>query len=230
MRYENVVLGYFVARLNRFLARATLAGRTVDCHIKNTSRLRELLLPGAKVALCPAMSAGRKTAYDLIAVEHNDRWVNIDSQAPNKVFGEWLHSSGYLGELTLLRPECSYGRSRFDYYAEMKGGGCLRRMFIEVKGVTLVEDSVARFPGAPTLRGVKHIQELIASMEEGYEAMMVFVVQRDDVVGMGPNDPMQPAFGEMLRQAASSGVQLLALDCLVTPDSLCIRQCVDVIL
>lgn len=185
MRYENVVLGRFVDRPNRFLARATLADRTVDCHVKNTSRLRELLLPGAEVALCPAPSPVRKTAYDLIAVEHGGCWVNIDSQAPNKVFGEWLPSSGYLGDLSLLRPESTYAHSRFDYYAEVREGAGLRRIFIEVKGVTLVEAGVARFPGAPTLRGVKHIRELIACMEEGYEAMMAFVVQRNDVVAMG---------------------------------------------
>lgn len=226
MKYENVILGRFLDRPNRFLAQVDIDGRAENCHIKNTSRLKELLLPGATVALQGALATGRKTAYDLIAVEHGPRWVNIDSQAPNKVFGEWLLRSQYFGEMQLLRPETTYGHSRFDFYIEAGE----RKIFVEVKGVTLVEDGIARFPGAPTLRGVKHLEELMDCLDDGYEAAIAFVAKRDDVKGVGPNDAMQPAFGETLRRAVKKGVQPLALVCDVGPDSLNIKGFVDMVL
>lgn len=226
MHYENVTLGRFVRRENRFLAQVELGGREVDVHVKNTSRLRELLLPGVAAALQKAGNEQRKTAYDLIAVEHEGRWVNIDSQSPNVVFGEWLREGGYFGEITLLRAESSYGKSRFDYYFEAEG----RKFYAEVKGVTLLEEGVACFPGAPTLRGVKHMDELRACLAEGYEAVAAFVITRDDASALTPNDAMQPAFGAALRRAAAAGVQTLAIDCTVTADSLTARDFVKVIL
>lgn len=226
MIYENIILGKFISRPNRFIAHVEIGGAPTPCHVKNTSRLRELLLPGTAVSVQRADAPGRKTQYDLIAVEHEGRWVNIDSQAPNKVFGEWLLYSGYYGDGAIIRPETVYGKSRFDYYIEAGG----RRIFVEVKGVTLVEDGMARFPGAPTLRGVKHVQELAQCIGEGYEAMIVFIVKRDDVTACAPNDELDPAFGKALRAAAGQGVQVMALDCEVAPDSLMIRDFVKVIL
>lgn len=224
MKYENIVLGRFIRRPNRFVAEVTLEGETRLCHVKNTSRLRELLLPGAVVSLQRAKAPGRKTALDLIAVEHSGRWVNIDSQAPNKVFGEWVAASGYFGSPALVRAEVARGRSRLDYYIEAGE----RKIFIEVKGVTLVEAGIARFPGAPTARGVKHLDELTACLAAGYEAMMVFIVKRGDAAACAPNDDLDPAFGAAVRVAAAKGVRLLALDCTVTPDSLAVRDFVKV--
>ena len=226
MHYKDVVLGHFIRRENRFLAQVELAGQEVDVHVKNTSRLKELLLPGVAAALQKAGNSQRKTAYDLIAVEHQGRWVNIDSQAPNVVFGEWLKKGDYFGKITRLQPELRYGNSRFDYYFEADG----RKFYAEVKGVTLLEEGVARFPGAPTLRGVKHMDELRACLAEGWEAVAAFIIARDDARALMPNDAMQPAFGEALRKAAAAGVQVLAIDCAVTADSLTARGFVKVIL
>lgn len=225
MTYGDIVRGRFISRPNRFLAQVEIDGRPQPCHVKNTSRLRELLLPGAAVSVqrAPA-TAQRKTPYDLIAVQHGDIWVNIDSQAPNKVFGEWAARGGYFEEITLLRPEVAYGSSRFDFYIEAAG----KRIFVEVKGVTLVEEGMARFPGAPTLRGAKHLRELALCLGEGYEAMMVFVAKREDVSACGPNDDLDPAFGKELRRAAEQGVQLLGLGCRATPDSLKIDRRIEV--
>lgn len=214
MRYEGVRLGAFLARPNRFLAKVELEGHVEDCHIKNTSRLNELLLPGRPAAVCPAGNPARKTGWDLVAVEHGGRWVNIDSAAPNRLFGEWAEKTGYFGPGALMRAEVRHGASRFDWYVEAEE----RKVFVEVKGVTLVEGGVARFPGAPTLRGLKHLAELQACLGEGYGAMMVFVAKREDAAAVAPNDDMQPAFGAALRAAAKAGVRLLALSCEVGPD------------
>lgn len=226
MRYPNILLGRFIARPNRFIAHVEIEGRVEVCHVKNTSRLRELLLPGAVVSLQRAQASGRKTAYDLIAVEHEGCWVNIDSQAPNKVFREWAVQSGHFGKISLLRPETVHGNSRFDFYLETGG----RHIFIEVKGVTLVEEGIARFPGAPTTRGVKHMQELARCLGEGYEAVVAFVAKRCDVSACAPNDALDPRFGEAIRAAADQGVQVLGLGCAVSPDSLAIDRVLDVFL
>lgn len=226
MRYENIVLGTFLARPNRFLARVELDGRVEDCHIKNTSRLGELLLPGVAAALCPAANPARKTRWDLVAVAHGGRWVNIDSAAPNRIFGEWAAENEFFGSGALLRPEVRHGASRFDWLARAGAKSTL----VEVKGVTLVEGGVARFPGAPTLRGLKHLRELEACLSEGYGAMMVFVAKRDDATAVAPNDAMQPAFGAALRRAAAAGVALLALGCDVGPDSVRAARRLEVVL
>lgn len=226
MTYDDIVPARFLARPNRFLARVEIAGRVEDCHVKNTSRLGELLLPGAELSVQRNAAPHRKTAWDLIAVWHQGRWVNIDSQAPNKVFGAWALASGFFGETPLLRPEVTHGDSRFDWYIETAG----RRIFVEVKGVTLVEDGVACFPGAPTMRGVKHLRQLARCVQEGYEALVAFVVKRDDVVACAPNDGLDPVFGATLRKVTAQGVQTLGLGCDVTANSLVIRRELPVIL
>lgn len=224
MQYQKIHPAVFRARPNRFVAQVELAGETVTCHVKNTGRCRELLVPGARVYLEESGNPNRKTKYDLIAVEKGERLINMDAQAPNQVFGEWARAGRFVPDLTLLRPETKYGASRFDFYWETPG----RRGFVEVKGVTLEEDGVVRFPDAPTLRGVKHLEELIAAKEAGYEAAVCFVVQMGDVRWMEPNDRTHPEFGETLRRAARAGVQVLALDCAVQPDRLDIAGPVEV--
>ena len=151
MQYQKIHPAVFRARPNRFVAQVELAGETVTCHVKNTGRCRELLVPGARVYLEESGNPNRKTKYDLIAVEKGERLINMDAQAPNQGFGEWARAGKWVPDLTLLRPETKYGASRFDFYWEAPG----RRGFVEVKGVTLEEDGVVRFPDAPTLRGVK---------------------------------------------------------------------------
>ena len=167
MKYEKIRPGTFLDRPNRFVAHVELGGTAAVCHVKNTGRCRELLVPGAKVYLEESGNPARKTQYDLIAVEKGTRLINMDSQAPNRVFEEWARGGGFLPELSLLRPETTYRNSRFDFYWESSA----ERGFVEVKGVTLEEDGVVRFPDAPTLRGVKHLQELEEARRAAIDAV-----------------------------------------------------------
>ena len=221
MIYPSVRRGQFLTRPNRFIAHVELDGAPVVCHVKNTGRCRELLVPGHTVWLAEGDSPARKTKYDLIGVEKPTPRgllpVNMDAQAPNRVFGEWAAGGG-LGFLpSLLRPETRFGDSRFDFYWK---NGPERRGFWEIKGVTLEEDGVARFPDAPTLRGVKHLVELIRAREAGYETGVCFVVQMPGMRWVEPNDATHPQFGQALRRAAQAGVRVLALGCRVEPDRL----------
>lgn len=216
MTYANILPGVFLCRPNRFIAHVEIDGRTEICHVKNTGRCQELLLPGARVYVQRATNPARKTKYDLISVYKGDTLVNIDSAAPNSVFREWAQAGGYWGKDLLIKPESRWGASRFDFY--MEAGP--KRIYVEVKGVTLEEKGIACFPDAPTERGVKHLRELISRREAGYDAAIVFVIQMKGVHSFRPNDRMHPAFGLALREAAALGVEVLALDCRVTSDGL----------
>lgn len=214
MNYPNVVPGIFRSRPNRFIAQVDIDGQQETVHVKNTGRCKELLVPGARVYLQDCQSPARKTRYDLIAVEKGDLLINMDSQAPNRVAAEYLPRR--FPDLQLLRPETVYGNSRFDFYLET----AREKWFVEVKGVTLEENGIARFPDAPTLRGTKHMEELIACQQDGYRAMALFILQMPGMRCFCPNDATDPKFSAALRHAAASGVELLAVDCNVTPDSL----------
>ena len=226
MQYGTVIPGRFVARPNRFIAHVETDEGPLVCHVKNTGRCRELLIPGVPVYLERAENPLRKTAYDLIAVEKGSLLINMDAQAPNRVFGEWARSGGFLPDVISVRPEFSYGESRLDFCLETQRGPHL----VEVKGVTLEEHGAAQFPDAPTERGVKHIRELIRAVEAGLDATLFFVVQMEGIQSVAPNDLTHPAFGAALREAADSGVNVLAWDCAVTPDSIAIHRQVPVIL
>lgn len=228
MRYHAVVPGRFLARPNRFIAQVDLNGERVTAHVKNTGRCRELLVPGAAVYLQDwgPEHGGRKTRYDVIAVEKGSLLVNLDAQAPNRVFAEWARGGRFVSGLTLLRPETPWGSSRFDFYWETAE----RRGFTEVKGVTLEQDGHARFPDAPTERGVKHLNELIRVRQAGYAAAVCFVIQMEGMRCFSPNDATHPAFGAALRRAAASGVRVLAVECHVTPETLQITKEVPIFL
>ena len=219
MRYTNIMAGKFLARPNRFIANVEIAGREEIVHVKNTGRCKELLLPGATVYVQHFPEGKRKTKYDLIAVEKQNLLINMDSQAPNKVVQEWLMEQEPFGKITYLKPECKHGDSRFDFYLETEA----KKMFIEVKGVTLEEKGVVMFPDAPTERGVKHVQELCHCLEQGYEAAIVFVVQMSGMRYFTPNRRTHAAFAEALERAEACGVRMLALSCEVTPESLAIN-------
>lgn len=214
MIYRQMRTGIFLERPNRFTARVITDGREVVCHVKNTGRCRELLIPGARVLVQfhpEAAAAGRKTEFSLIAVWKGDTLINMDSQAPNQAAHEWLSSLEGFSE---VRREASFGNSRFDL-AFLKNG---RPGFMEVKGVTLEEDGVARFPDAPTQRGLKHIRELTRMAGEGLEAAVLFVIQMKGVSRFEPNMDTQPEFGLALAEAARAGVLVMAMDCLVSFD------------
>lgn len=216
MQYQAVKKGIFLHRPNRFIAQVEIDGQTETVHVKNTGRCRELLIPGATVYLEESSNPNRKTRFDLIAVEKGDLLINMDAQAPNQVFWEWAESGVFRPELALLRPETTWGKSRFDFYWE--GGG--KRGFVEVKGVTLEVGGLALFPDAPTERGIKHLEELIACRQEGYEAAVCFVIQMAGMSAFAPNERTHPAFGEALRRARDAGVEVLAYGCRVWPDRL----------
>lgn len=217
MEYGTVVPGRFLARPNRFIAHVELDGRTQICHVKNTGRCRELLVPGARVYLEDfGPDTKRKTRYDLIAVEKGSLLINMDSQAPNKAVEEFLRAGGLWESPSLVRPETKWGNSRFDFYLEQGE----RKGFLEVKGVTLEQEGLALFPDAPTQRGVKHLEELTAAAASGFDAYVLFLIQMKGAHTFRPNWELHPQFGQALAQAARAGVNVLAYDCQVTPASM----------
>ncbi len=231
MKYQHIKRGIFLSRPNRFIAYVKVDGREEKVHVKNTGRCRELLREGAAVYLEGTENMDRSTAWDLVAVEKDGRIVNMDSQAPNKAVGEWLLSGGLFQGVTLIRPEMTYGDSRFDFYLEARGeGGDVRKIFMEVKGCTLEEEGVGSFPDAPSERAVKHVRELIRAREAGYEAYLLFVVQMDRVDYVVPNRRTQPEFAEVLLEARRAGVRIIARDCLVREDSMEIKDVLPVYL
>ncbi len=216
MRYNEIVAANFINRENRFVATAEVEGKIHTVHVKNTGRCKELLLPGATVFLERASNPNRRTLFDLVGViksvpDRSPIMINMDSQAPNELAAEWLPKSGLFSENATFRREFTHGNSRFDFF--ITDGD--KKILLEVKGVTLEREGVAYFPDAPTLRGVKHLKELGAALEEGFEAYVLFVIQMKGVTEFRPNDQTHPEFGEALRAAAQKGVKLLAVDCKV---------------
>lgn len=227
MKYKRITQGSFLERPNRFLAYAELAGKREVVHVKNTGRCAELLTPGAVIYVQESDNPERKTKWDLIAVEKGDRLVNMDSQIPNRVVQEWIEAGNLFEDVRLVKPETVYGNSRFDLYVET---GDNRKIFIEIKGVTLEEDGVVRFPDAPSERAVKHLGELMQAVKEGYEAYVFFVIQMKDVRYFTPNRETHPAFCDALKRARAAGVRVLAYDCVVDSDSITIHKEVPVVL
>lgn len=220
MKYSEIKEGVFLERPNRFIAKVLIDEKEETVHVKNTGRCKELLIKGAKVYLSVSDNPLRKTKYDLIAVEKEviggKLLVNMDSQIPNDVTGEWLPVSGLFSENALIKREVKFGNSRFDFYIEDGA----RKAFLEVKGVTLENNGIASFPDAPTERGVKHIGELTECKKSGYESYILFVIQMKGVKAFEPNDITHKAFGDALRNAQKKGVKIIAYDCEVTPDSI----------
>ncbi len=224
MKYSKVIDGRFIERPNRFIALVDIKGSTEPVHVKNTGRCRELLVPGCTVYLSVADNPDRKTKYDLIAVQKGSMLINMDSQIPNDVAEEWLRSGALFSENALIRREVTYGKSRFDFYIE----DGTRKAFLEVKGCTLEKDGVALFPDAPTERGIKHLNELSACLNAGYEAYVLIVIQMKGCKRFMPNDETHKAFGEAMRATADAGVNIIAMDCEVEPDSISISERIPV--
>lgn len=224
MNYKNTLKGTFIERPNRFIAYVDIEGNRETVHVKNTGRCKELLLPGSTVVLDKSDNPDRKTKYDLVSVWKDKLgWVNIDSQAPNKIAGEWLESQGY----SVIKPEYKYGSSRIDFYMEKWVDGRLKRYLMEVKGCTLEIDGVGYFPDAPTERGIKHIKELIKAKKDGYEAMLAFVIQMNGIREVRANYETHPEFGEVLKEAKRSGVCVVMLPCEVTENQIAVQDVQD---
>jgi sugar fermentation stimulation protein len=226
MTYENIHKGIFIARPNRFIAEVIVDDRPQRAHVKNTGRCRELLLEDATVYLQKHDNTNRRTNWSLVGVEKDGRLVNIDSQAPNKVFHEWLREGNLFGDIKCIKPEFTYGNSRFDFFVETIN----EKLLIEVKGVTLEENDVAMFPDAPTERGIKHLLELGHSIKDGFKAYIVFIIQMSGVKYFTPNSRTHQAFADALKDARDNGVQILAFDCQVYDNGFKIKGKVDVVL
>ena len=216
MVYEGIHRAVFLNRPNRFIAEVMLDGRKEIVHVKNTGRLRELLVPGATVFVQEKNQPSRKTRFDLISAVKNGFMVNMDSQSVNQVVEEFIRDGHLFENVRMLRREKTYIDSRFDLYLETDRD----KIFVEVKGVTLENDSIARFPDAPTERGLKHIYELCDCVENGYKACLLFAVQMKGIKGFSPNDETQPEFRHALKTALDKGVMVRAYDCLVTENTL----------
>ncbi len=250
MKYGEIVQGEFLERPNRFIAHVKIDGKKTVVHVKNTGRCRELLQPGVKVFLEKSKNPERKTPFDLVTVEkvtpRGKILVNMDSQAPNKVAAEWIRSNRErFPEITFLKPEYTFGNSRFDFYIEYRGAGKTRaqkarlhKMFLEVKGVTLEYDGSASFPDAPTERGVKHLRELTrilgtrTSADDGtpYECGVLFLVQMKGCHRFGPDEKIHPEFAGALRDARDAGVEIFVVDCKVTPKTVTADKPVPLVL
>ena len=226
MRYEKIITGTFISRPNRFIAYCEINGNIEKCHVKNTGRCRELLVKGAKVFLSVSDNPSRSTKYDVIAVMKGERLINMDSQVPNDVAEEGLSKIPVFHKIKNIRREFAYGDSRIDIMAEDDRN----RYLIEVKGVTLEDNGIVRFPDAPTERGVKHINELVKCIKDNYIPYLLFVIQMDDVLRFEPNRATDPAFADALVLAHEKGVNVLAYTCDVTPDSIELKDPVEVVL
>ncbi len=230
MKYKNVIQGKFISRPNRFIAKVLVDGNEETVHVKNTGRCKEFFIPGARVYLSLAENTERKTKYDLIAAEKKTEngtiLINADSQIPNLCVEEFLYRSELFSDKAIIRREVTYGSSRFDICVKDKN----KTAFIEVKGVTLERNGIAMFPDAPTLRGVKHINELIKAKSEGYDAYIFFVIQMTGITAFTPNSETHPEFSEALKKAYEAGVKILAFECRVTPDSIEITNPVKTVL
>ena len=224
MKYEKILSGVFLRRPNRFIAEIMVHGKVEICHVKNTGRCKEILVPGAEVYVQFCGNSSRKTAFDLIAVRKGELLINIDSQAPNRAVLERIRQGQLFGEIDSVKPECAFGTSRFDFYVETGK----RKIFVEVKGVTLEDSGTACFPDAPTQRGVKHLEGLMDCVSAGYEAYVIFVIQMKGPRVFRPNWETHPAFGETLCRAWKAGVRIKAYDCLITPESIEMDQTVPI--
>lgn len=226
MKYSNMKKGNFLSRPNRFIAHVMIDGREEIVHVKNTGRCKELLVDGSEVYCVRSDNPVRKTAYDLVAVKKGNRIINMDSQAPNYVFRDFVLSGGFIGVPDFVKPEYKWGNSRFDFFINKDG----RNILVEVKGVTLESDGACYFPDAPTERGVKHINELISASAQGFETYLFFVIQMKNVSFFSPNKLTHPEFCDALKKAGERGVNILAYDCVVNIDSIEINERVPVIL
>lgn len=224
MTYKNINKAVFIDWPNRFIARCEINEQVETVHVKNTGRCKELLIPGTTVFLEKFNAQTRKTNYDLISVIKGNRIINIDSQAPNKIFLEWAKSGRFLPDILLIKPEYRFLNSRFDFYIETP----FKKIFIEIKGATLENNGVVMFPDAPTQRGLKHISELIEVKKKGYEAYIIFVIQMENAKYFMPNYITHKAFADKLKECDDNGVNVAAFDTIVTEKSIVLNNEVEV--
>lgn len=211
-------LAAFCRREKRFLVEVQSGRERIWVHCNNSGSMLGLLKPGATVLISPAMGAGRKLLYTLELVQHGSVWVGVNTLVPNRL----LHlawKAGLLPELsdyTHFKPEARCGESRLDAFLE----GLCGALWIETKNVTLVEDDVACFPDAATIRGQKHLRELIHLAQQGVRAACFYLIQRSDARCFGPADFIDPAFAELFREAVEKGVEMWPYQAEVSPQGI----------
>jgi sugar fermentation stimulation protein A len=213
MIIKNLISGNFVERPNRFTVvfeTEKIAEKSEKAHLRDPGRLKELLIPGVELLLRKAIgNPKRKTGYDVIAVLNNGRWVLINSGFHSDIAAEILEL-GLIGDIStysIVRREYTYGKSRLDFLLKDQKD---QKMLLEVKGCTLVDKGIARFPDAPTLRGKKHLEELTHAKDDGFESAALFLIIRDDVMEFTPNTIMDPDFSAALKDAREKGVKIIA--------------------
>jgi sugar fermentation stimulation protein A len=214
-----------ISRPNRFLGVVDLKGEPTQCFIPNPGRMHELMVSGTNVYLIHRPGDHRKTSYDLTLVEYNDTLVSIDSRLPNYMLHEAI-DQGRLPEFsgyTVERTEPTFYDSRLDLL--LSDGA--NQILVEAKSCTLVKDSIALFPDAPTKRGARHMNTLVKALEYG-RAAACFIIQRDDAQEWRPNSEMDPDFTENLRKAVESGVEAYAYTCNISLEETSIQKRIPV--
>lgn len=208
--------GRLIRRYKRFLADVELAdGRLVTAHTPNTGSMQQCAVPGYRVLLSQSDNPKRKLAWSWELVEVNGHWVDINTHRANRIVEEALRQGqieafrGYK-----VRPEFPFASSRIDFMLE----GPDDRVLLEVKNVTLCcDEQVACFPDAVTIRGQKHLRDLMTAVQDGWQAAVFFLVQRGEATSFSPADAIDAVYARLLRQAAASGVEILAYRTEVSP-------------
>ena len=227
MDLPPTVEGRFLRRDNRFRVTVEIDGEEAAAHLPNSGRLGELLEPGRPCYLVPQPAEHRRTAFDLLLVEYAGVLVSVDARLPNRLFAEAVATGTlepFLGT-TSIKAEVHHGESRLDFQLVTPTGIC----WVETKSVTLVENSVALFPDAPTMRGQRHLGELINLVSEGFRAAVVFIIQRQDATSFAPNRAADPAFAHLLDQAHSKGVEVYGFLCSVTRKTMAVSAMVPLL-
>lgn len=227
MKYNKIVEGLFLERPNRFIAKVLIDGKEETVHVKNTGRCKELLIPGTKIILedC-SHNKKRKTKYSIISVWKDNILVNMDSQVPNKVVFDAVKQNKIhnISHISHIKREVTFDKSRFDIFFENEN----KKGFIEIKGVTLEKNGISMFPDAPTDRGTKHVLEMIKAVNEGYRGIIFFLIQMKGPYLFKLNWKMDPKFSQAIKLASENGVEIMAYDSIVSPNSISIGNKIEI--
>lgn len=221
--FEQAVTARFLRRVNRFIADIELSdGQIVQAHLANTGRMQELLRPGVAALVRPAKNPARKTAWDLIAVDHGGSWVCLAAAWANDFMREWLSKGRIAGfyDWKQIEWEKKIGNSRFDFAVTLQSG---ERWLLEVKSVNYVIDGHALFPDAPTTRGRRHVEELLALREQGWQVGIFFVTMGQPVVDVGFNAENDPEFARVMQRAIAEGAVVRAFSAEILPPDVYFR-------
>ena len=221
--FEQAVTARFLRRVNRFIADIELSdGQVVQAHLANTGRMQELLRPGVAALVRPAKNPARKTAWDLLAVDHGGSWVCLAAAWANDFMREWLSKGRIAGfyDWKQIEWEKKIGNSRFDFAVTLQSG---ERWLLEVKSVNYVIDGHALFPDAPTMRGRRHVEELLALREQGWQVGIFFVTMGQPVVDVGFNAENDPEFARVMQRAIAEGAVVRAFSAEILPPDVYFR-------